>query len=130
MFSQFQRLLGMLDRDQRLRLATVVAMLALGATLEMVGIGALLPITALMQSPGEAAGNPVLATLSSALGSPPPERLFLMLLGALLAFFLLKNTFLVATDLFQYRLLADLQARLANRLVAGYLQRPYAFFLQ
>jgi len=130
MLSLFRRLLARLDRGQRLRLAMVVAMLAVGATLEMVGIGALLPITALMQSPGEVAGNPVLASLSDALGSPSPERLFLLLLGALLAFFLLKNAFLVATDLFQYRLLADLQARVANRLVEGYLQRPYAFFLQ
>ena len=72
----------------------------------------------------------MLASASHAIGSPSPERFVLTALGALFAYYLLKNLFLVAVDVFQYRSLATVQSTWARRLMGSYLNRPYAYHLQ
>ena len=115
---------------ERLRLGFIVLMMAVGALLEMLGIGALFPVVAVMQRPALVHENAWLRGLWERVGSPDEQRFFLGMLAFLLAFYLAKNLFLVAVDALQYRFLGRLQSRLSTRLLTAYLARPYAFHLQ
>jgi ATP-binding cassette subfamily C protein len=119
-----------LTRAERWRSGMIVLMLALAALLEMVGIGALFPVVAVMQQPGLVQENPWLRALWLRAGSPAQVDFFLGMLGALLLFYLAKNLFLVALDAIQYRFLTRVQSRLSTRLMSAYLARPYAFHLE
>jgi ABC-type multidrug transport system fused ATPase/permease subunit len=129
MLGSLRRLLELLPPRQRLQLFLIAFMLALGALLETLGIGALLPIITVMQSPDAISGNRFLASLYALLGSDTPREFFIAMLLSLLGFFLLKSVFLVVVDVIQYRFLAGLQSRLSNQLLERYLHRPYTFHL-
>jgi ATP-binding cassette subfamily C protein len=130
MFQALRKLWALLPSKQRRQFVLIVGMMALAAAMEMVGIGALLPIIGVMQSPGLIVSNKALASLSVWMGSPSSQSFFVVLLAGLLCFFLLKNLFLVYLDLANYRYLTGVQARLSKDLLRSYLRQPYAFHLQ
>jgi len=130
MLNSLGKLWALLPPRQRGQFVWIVAMMAMAAAMEMLGIGALLPIIGVMQSPGLIHSNKALATLSAWMGSPSSQAFFVVLLLGLLAFFVLKNLFLVYLDLSNYRFLTGIQARLSKALLSSYLRRPYAFHLQ
>jgi ATP-binding cassette subfamily C protein len=113
-----------------LRFILLVALMAVGALMESLGIGALLPVIGVMQSPEAITTQPHLAQLWAWLGHPSPQRFFIYMLVALLAFFLVKNTFLVFLDVLQFRYMSAVHARISTMLMDAYLRRPYAFHLQ
>jgi ATP-binding cassette subfamily C protein len=130
MLTALKKLWGLLSIGQRLRFAAIVILMTIAASMEMLGVGALLPIISIMQSPALIQTNHFLSTASRMLGSPPTKTFFELLLLALLVFFVVKNAFLVFIDVFQYRFLSTLQSSMSTRLLASYLNRPYSFHLQ
>jgi ATP-binding cassette subfamily C protein len=114
---------------ERLRFASLVGLMAIGALMESLGIGAMLPVIAVMQSPDKILTQPQLAQLSAWLGSPPTQVFFIYMLSAVLLFFTIKNLFLVLVDILQFRYLSALHARIATELMDAYLHRSYTFHL-
>jgi ABC-type multidrug transport system fused ATPase/permease subunit len=117
-------------KADRIRLAVVIVLMAIAAGMEMIGIGAILPVIQVMQesSGATAAASPGL--ISRWIGGRPDHATMMLVLAGLLAFYLLKNAYLVLLDMYQYRLLSRLQARLSGALMQNYLRRPYPFHLQ
>jgi len=130
MLTSLKSLWDSLSTGQRLRLVVIVALMTIAASMEMLGVGALLPVITIMQKPALVDTNRVLSTASSVLGNPSSKTFFELLLFGLLVFFVAKNAFLVFLDVFQYRFLSTLQASMSTRLLASYLNRPYSFHLQ
>jgi ATP-binding cassette subfamily C protein len=114
----------------RLKFVLIIALMTVAAAMEMVGIGALLPIISVMQDPTQIGAIKILSNLSSALGNPSSQEFFVAMLLVLLAFFVFKNVYLVCLDLFQYKFWSHMQAKLSTALISSYLHRPYTFHLQ
>lgn len=117
-------------RGDRLRLVFVTALMTVAAGMEMLGIGAILPVIQLMQEASGAGQGAPAGLISRWLGTRPDHATLMWVLLGLLAFYLAKNLYLTLLDMYQYRLLSRLQARLSASLMRNYLRRPYAFHLQ
>lgn len=130
MLDALNKLWAFLPLHQRIGFVCIIALMTIAATLEMIGIGALLPVIGVMQAPEVIKTNWALSALSGWLGEPSSQAFFAILLVGLLAFFVLKNLFLIYLDLFQHRYMSTLQGKLSTSLLQAYLRRPYAFHLQ
>jgi len=115
---------------QRRRFTVLVGLMSVAAVMEMVGIGALLPILALMQRPELMENNSIISEIVDRLGRPSRDSFFITILLSLFLFFLIKNVFLVIIDVFQSKLLAREAADISTRLLKSYMKRPYPFHLQ
>jgi ATP-binding cassette subfamily C protein len=113
-----------------MRVGALIVLVSFAALLEMIGIGALYPVVRVMQDPALVHENAWLRGAWERVGQPEVHRFFLGMLVFLLVFYLAKTLYLVCVDIFQYRFLARIQARLATRLLGSYLARPYEFHLQ
>lgn len=121
---------GILPSSHRKRSIALVAMMTVAAVLEMVGIGALLPIIGLIQRPELMESHGILSSLSLRMGSPSQRVFLIYLLLCLLAFFIFKNVFLFFFSRFQSRLVSSVHVMLSTKLLSSYLYRPYTFHLQ
>ncbi len=109
----------------------IVPLVLLGmaiALFDVVGVGLVFPLVALVTDAAPVANNSFLSRLEPWLGTAllrPVPLVFLIL-----AAFLAKNALQALYYVAQARLLAATQERLANGLVQGYLRAPYAAHLE
>lgn len=125
----FQSLISLFTARDRVTLGILVVLMAIGGILEGLGIGLLFPYVAILQDPGRVAGNPYLSAVYSGLGFESYRSFGIALSLALLALFTGKGVFAIWTSNYQMRFVNAKQVELGRRLLAGYLNRPYAFFL-
>lgn len=104
-------------------------LMTLGAALEVVGIGLVVPVVAAAVSPESTLSSPGFQRAYAWSGAATPQRFALMLLGLFLAVILLKNAYLAALARFQFRFVYSKQAEISKRLFNGYLMAPYALHL-
>jgi len=127
LFAQLWELMAPEDR----RRAIGVLILILACTfMEILGVGLIIPVVTLLSQPELASTSPTLKSLHEALGAPSHRVFMLWALGGLLVVFVIKNAFIFLSTWYQVRFLFNYQAKLAGELMAGYLNRPYAYHLQ
>ena len=126
----FAQVWEMLTARHRARAVLVLLTILAGTVLEILGVGLIIPVVALLNQPDFDTSWPVVKSLHASLGSPPQSTFVLWALGGLLGVFVIKNAFLFLSTYRQVRFLADIQAELSGELVAGYLNRPYAYHVQ
>jgi len=105
-------------------------MMSIGATLEMVGIGAIPAFAALVGSPDRVVNHPLVRSHLGDLRSIPHSALLLYAAGGLLALFLVKNVYLFVLLLAQSGFTQRFQAKLAVRVLRAYLYSAYHVHLQ
>jgi ABC-type multidrug transport system fused ATPase/permease subunit len=125
-----KKIWGLFSSRGRKQLLLLAVMMTVAAGLEMVGIGALLPIIGIMQRPDLIQTNRFLSGLSELLGNPSQQNFFIILLVFLLLLFMAKNVFVLFLSAFQFKFFAKEQAALSTKLLSSYLGRPYTFHLQ
>ena len=118
-------MLGAASIDQ---IVLMVGILFFSALLELIGVGMLYPIVALLQSPKlmpEVFSSSIVARLHFS-----QEGLLVGLLGVLLAIYLLKNCFLYYASDIQFNFFAKQQTMLAQKLIRKYMGKTYVFHLE
>jgi ATP-binding cassette subfamily C protein len=126
----FSQLWGILTPRDRLRGAFLLILILTGTCLEILGIGLIIPVVALLSQPDFSDSTPFFRIAHEWLGSPEPRVFILWALGGLLGIFIIKNAFLFLSIYWQTRILFNYQARLSGELMKGYLNRPYSFHVQ
>lgn len=117
-------------REQRQALLLLVLMV-IGATLEMVGIGAIPAFVTLIGQPQRARTLPFVGNLLPRPSSDGTTALLVIVAAlALLGLFLIKNCYAAMLLLAQSRYVSNRQVGIANRLFKAYLESPYTFHLQ
>lgn len=130
MIDTIGKLMRLFTRKQRGYLIFLMLLMAVAALLELIGIGALVPVVGVMQNPEIIEKSRFLAMFSVFMGSPSKESFFLILLFFLLLLFLSKNLFIYILTSLQFGFVANEMAALSVRLMSSYLRRPYTFHLQ
>lgn len=127
----FRRYLDLLLRvpGDRRRLGVLVALMTVGAAMEAVGVGLILPFIALLQRPALVDESKPLRTVMGYVGIETASGATILLGVVLLVVFVVKNCYLAATTYLQMRFLYDRMTFLSRDLLAGYLSRRYTFFL-
>ena len=120
---------ALLTPSERKSAVTLLGLTVVGMVLETLGLGLIIPATALLMERDLAASYPRLRPLLEALGNPTQARLITGGMLALVGLFLIKTLFLAFLAWYQTRFAYRVQEQLSEQLFATYLYKPYTFHL-
>ncbi|XDZ70373.1 ABC transporter ATP-binding protein [Alphaproteobacteria bacterium LSUCC0744] len=127
-----KKLHALLTPPERKRAAALMGMILVMALLDMLGVASILPFMAVLTNPELIQTNAVLKTLftiSRQIGINTPKQ-FLFALGVLVFLLLMISlAFKALTTYAQIRFVLMREYNIGKRLVEGYLQQPYSWFL-
>lgn len=102
----------------------------IAAGLEGLGIGAVLPFLSILTDPSGPRGQWVLEQLGALFGVTDPTSAVFVAAGSLLALYVVKNAFLLATDYARFKFVFSRHVEVATRLFEGYMRRSYEAHMQ
>ena len=111
------------------RCAIIVAAMVVGAMLEAVGIGAILPLISLMGQPDFLVQHPEIAGCAAKFGITTHTELIVGISLLLILLYILKNLYLAWQLRLQINFSISNQIRFSKELMASYLAKPYLFHL-
>ena len=120
----------LLTAAERRRAAILLCLMIVGAGLETLSTGLVIPAIALMTQQDLAVSYPQLQPVLAKLGNPSQARLIVTVMLGLVAIYLVKNLFLAFLAWRQTRFAFGVQVQLSQRLFTIYLRQPYTFHLQ
>ena len=123
-------LLGLFDRREKGFLVLLLAMMCVGAGLEVLGIGIIVPFLGILATPDVILQNRWLSFAYERLGFETTTEFLLFAGLVLFAVFVAKNAYAALLTYVQHRFAFGKQIALASRLLAAYMRRPYEFHLQ
>lgn len=109
--------------------AFLIAVMMVGAILEAVGIGAILPLISLMGQPNILVEQPHFAVSLSKIGITTHTELIIGLSLLLILLYILKNLYLAWQLRLQIKFSITNQIAFSKELMASYLTKPYLFHL-
>lgn len=119
-----------LERRERRRIALTLVLLLASSLIQMLGVGSILPLMAVLSRPGIIHSNPWLHKAYSVFGFTSDTH-FLFFLGLCsLATILISNAFLALNQWITVHLWGAIQHRVAVRLLQGYINAPYLLHLR
>lgn len=125
-FFQFWKLL---DPKEKLQVIALFICMLISACLELLGIGLIIPVIALLAKPELMDQNKYLK-LFKAFVNPSSDKNFVILLGILIiALFIFKNLFLAMQAYSQARFVLGKGARISSKLFDTYIHASYKFHL-
>lgn len=129
MFRIIKKFQQILNKKQKVRIIIIGIMMVIGAVLETLGVGLVLPlVTAIMDT--NIIENNKYAKLVCELFDLHSARTFIIvIIMALIAVFILKNVYLFLEYYVQHRFICNNRFGIQQQLMGIYLQRPYERFL-
>ena len=109
--------------------AFLVAVMIVGAVLEAIGIGAILPLISLMGQPDFLARHAEIADYAAKVGITTHTQLIIGLSLLLILLYILKNLYLAWQMRLQIKFSISNQIEFSKELMANYLAKPYLFHL-
>ena len=128
--SYIKKLLHILLPEQRRKLPFILGLMAVAMVFEMLGVGLVVPLLAVLVQPEMLYSNPWAGSLLKSFGEPDQR---MMLLGGLLIIvgtYFLKAVFLTYQSAQQAKFIYGVQQSLSQRLFSIYLTQPYTFHLE
>lgn len=123
------KLWSLLPRRYKKRFFLVAAVLFVGAVANVGGIASIMPFMQLLADPQVVENHEIFMRVYQAVGSPELST-FLLATGVMvLIMFVLVNLFMTVMVYVQYMYIQSVAAWFTSRLMRGYLEQPYEFFL-
>jgi len=104
----------------------ILAMAVVGAVLEVVGVGLVFPLIALLHEPERIAESEALARAYEAIGADSTREFLIALSLVMAAVFLIKTAYMVVLAWAETRFLARWRADTSQQLMRAYLCAPFA----
>jgi len=121
---------SLLTPKEKLITISLLIMMLISSVLELLGIGLVLPVIALLAKPELIEQNKYLHAVYSFI-SPSSHNSFLIILCIMLiVLYILKNLFLVFQSYVQANFILNKGAALANKLFSNYIHAPYNYHLK
>lgn len=124
-----KKVLSILSTKERKECIVLVIMMIMGAIMETVGIGVIMPLIAMMGNENFLLKYPLLQELYQNVGANSHSEVIVTTTVALIIFYLFKNAFMIFLTRKQVKFSFDKQNSTAKLLLAYYLQQPYLFHL-
>ena len=122
-----KELIGLFGRAAERKILVLAGAMVVVAVLEAASIAVVLPFIQLVLNPDEAGGFALdIATLLGLGGAQPVVAVGWLALGL----FLTSTVLSAGTSWFMFTFVASENRRLATKLLRGYVQQPYSFFLE
>jgi len=119
----------MLNKAQKIKMVGIMFMMLIGAVLETLSVGLLVPAITLILNPESVGSNKFVAPIYSILGFHEYRKFVIFMMLALVGAFVLKNAFLLLQNIIQYKFVYSNQFATSERMMINYIKRPYEFFL-
>lgn len=129
MFLMFKQLWTLFKPNERLICFGLLFMMLISAALEILGIGLVMPVIALLARPELIEQNRHLKLLKDILQPSSNETFLIILCLILIILFIFKNSFLGIQNYIQARFIFSKGAQLASKLFDSYIHAPYKFHL-
>jgi len=117
------------SRRQKKKFIFIFIVMMIGAALESVGIGAILPLISLLGQPDYLVSHPDVAAVTARLGINSHKELICTGAGSLIVFYFLKNVYAAWGVDVQRKFAMKYQMIYSKEIMATYLAKPYAFHL-
>ncbi len=129
MFSVIKKCNKLLNTKQKKRLVILGIITVIGAFLEVIGVSLMLPlITAIMQ-PNIIISNKYIAHVCCILDLHSHRTFVIVCIVAVIIVFIFKDFFLMMQYYIQARFVCNNQFAMQQKMLSGFLNRPYEFFL-
>ena len=129
MLSVLKKFNKLLNAKQKSRLAVLGIITVIGAFLEVIGVSLMLPlITAIMQ-PDIIDTNKYIAYVCNTLDLHSHRTFVIVCIIAVIFVFIFKDLFLIMQYYIQARFIYNNQFAMQQRMLNGFINRPYEFFL-
>ncbi len=119
----------LLNRRQKLKMVQILAMMIVGAALETLSIGLVLPAIQIIMDPASLSGDGMVARIYRMTGLQNPTAFILLVLGTIILGFVLKNVFLFFQNVEQLKFVYTNQFETSQRLMINFMKRPYEYYL-
>lgn len=121
------KIFTILPSDQYKMCAFIICAMIVGATLEAVGIGAILPLLSIMGNESFLKDYPQIAAIISKMGITSHIEFIILAAGILMGIYLIKNAFIAWESRLQIRFAIQNQVYYSKELLAEYLAKPYLY---
>ncbi len=125
----FKRVIRILTPRQRHLMVVLFFMMLVGAALETIGTGMILPLVTGATNPDAVLGNKYLRAIYSFFGMTSVEEFLQTIVLMLIVVYIAKNIYLYVMYYAQYRYVFNGQYNTSRSLFKEYVNRPYEFYL-
>lgn len=129
MLKTIRKLLFLLTSQERKRALLLLVMIVIMAALDVVGVASIMPFMAVLSNPGVIETNALLSYTYSVMGFKNPADFMFFLGIVVIVVLVLSLTFKAITTYAQLRFSLMREYTIGKRLIEGYLNQPYAWFL-
>ena len=130
MTSTLSKIHHLLTPAERKSALVLLGLMVIGMTLEMFGIGLVIPVIALLMQDDLVTRYPAVAPMLDQFGNPSSRAMIVGAMLGLVGIYLVKNLYLAFLAWQQTRFAYSVQAQISQRLFTTYLRQPYTFHLQ
>ena len=124
-----QKLLHILNKDQKRKVAGLGVMIFIGALMEMIGVGLIMPVVEGVMAPDQLLNKWYIQILERWIHFDTPNQWLLFLIGVIIAVYFIKNGYLLLQTYVQSRFVNTNQSNTISYMLEEYLNRPYEFYL-
>lgn len=129
MFSVIKKFNKLLNGKQKSRLAILAVVTVIGAFLEVIGVSLMLPLITAIIQPDIIKTNKYIAYVCNILDLHSHRTFVIMCIIAVILVFIFKDLFLMMQYYIQARFVYNNQFATQQKMLNGFLNRPYEFFL-
>lgn len=124
-----KKILSILDKQQKTRIAGLMIMILIGGILETAGVSLVLPLVSAILDEQTFAQNEWVIYFTNVFHIENTRTFIYILLFALMAMFVIKNAYLVLLTYVQSAFVNRNRSRSTKNLLSQYLHRPYEYYL-
>ncbi|MDO4293866.1 MAG: ABC transporter ATP-binding protein [Eubacteriales bacterium] len=129
MLGILKKLLHILNKNQKRRIVGLGFMIFIGALMEMIGVGLIMPVVEGVISPESLMNKSYIRFLGRFFTFDTPEQWLLFLIVCIILVYFVKNGYLLLQTYVQSRFVNQNQSRTISYMLEEYLNRPYEFYL-
>lgn len=129
MFSVFKKFSIVLEKKQKKKVAILFFMMIIGAFLEVLGVSLMLPLMTAIMQPDIIETNAIVAKVCGILDLHSHRTFVIACIAALIAVFIIKDTFLIFEYYVQNRFLFNNRFATQRKMLAIFMKRPYEYYL-
>lgn len=127
--SMLQKISYMFDKKQKRQMAGLAVLILIGGVLETMSVSMMLPVVQVIMDPDSLMTNAYVAGIVRMLHIDSGRQLIILMLGALIVLFVVKNAYLLFQTYVQNTFVTRNRNRMISRVMREFLNRPYEEYL-
>lgn len=125
----YEKLMVLLDRQQKRKMLLLVFLMLIGAVLETLGVSMIYPVVNVVLEENAIENHAYLQVVCRTFGVNDSNSLTIIVMLGLITVFVVKNIFLFFQQKIQLRFVYTNQFATSRRMMINFMERPYEYYL-